>query len=82
VLLLFLIADRLSTKGWLRQVVGWGLLGGSTLMFAFVNIYMFRQPGQARSWTVPLFEAGVAVSLLALAIFTAVQVLQRASRST
>jgi hypothetical protein len=73
VIVLFLIADRLATSGWVRQVVGWGLLLGSTLSFVFVNAHMFRQPGQERLWTVPLFELGIAVSLVALAIFVATQ---------
>jgi hypothetical protein len=73
VIALLLIADRLGTRGWLRQVVGWGLLAGSTLSFLFVNLYMFRQPGQEKAWTVPLFETGIALSLLALALFVAVQ---------
>ncbi|HSR33012.1 MAG TPA: hypothetical protein VLY63_20805 [Anaerolineae bacterium] len=72
VIVLFLIADRLDIKGWVRQVVGWGLLAGSTLSFLFVNVYMFRQPGQEKLWTVPFFEAGIALSLLALATFVAV----------
>jgi hypothetical protein len=73
VIVLLLIADRLGTGGWLRQVFGWGLLLGSTLSFAFVNIYMFRQPGQEKAWTVPLFELGIALSLVTIAIFVAAQ---------
>ena len=71
VIALFLIADRLGARGWVRQVTGWGLLAGSTLAFLFVNAYMFRLPGQEKVWTVPLFEAGIAISLLALAVLTA-----------
>jgi hypothetical protein len=77
VIVLFLIADRLGARGWVRQVVGWGLLAGSTLSFVFVNIYLFRQPGQEKSWTVPFFEIGIALSLLALALFVAVQLVDR-----
>jgi hypothetical protein len=73
VIVLFLIADRLGTRGWVRQLIGWGLLAGSTLSFVFVNVCMFRQPGQEKLWTVPLFEIGIALSLLALAVFVAVQ---------
>jgi hypothetical protein len=73
VLVLFLIADRLGTRGWVREVVGWGLLLGSSLSFIFVTVYMFRQPGEEKAWTVPLFEIGIAMSLLALALFVAVQ---------
>ena len=78
VLLLFLIADRLGTRGWVRQVTGWGLLLGSTLSFVFVNVYMFRQPGQEKAWTVPFFETGIALSLLALAVFVAAKLVDRA----
>jgi hypothetical protein len=73
VIVLFLIADRLGTRGWLRQVFGWGLLLGSTLSFVFVNAYMFRRPGEEKIWTMPLFELGVALSLVVLAIFVAMQ---------
>jgi hypothetical protein len=72
VIVLLLIADRLDLRGRVRQLVGWGLLLGSSLSFALVNLYMFRQPGQERAWAVPVFEAGIAVSLLALAVFVAV----------
>jgi hypothetical protein len=58
-------------------VVGWGLLAGSTLSFIFVNIYLFRQPGQEKLWTVPFFEVGIALSLLALPLFVAVQLVAR-----
>ncbi len=77
VIVLLLIADRLGTRGWVRQVVGWILLAGSTLSFLFVNLYMFRQPGQAKAWTVPVFETGIALSLLALALFVAVHLIDR-----
>ena len=70
VIVLFLIADRLGTRGWVRQVVGWGLLAGSSLAFLFVTIYMFAA-AESRAWTLPIFEAGIALSLLAMALFTA-----------
>jgi hypothetical protein len=77
VIVLFLVADRLGTRGWLRQVVGWGLLAGSTLAFVFVNLYMFRQPGQEKAWAIPLFETGIAMSLLTLAVFVANHLVDR-----
>jgi hypothetical protein len=80
VLLLFLVADRLGTMGWIRQAVGWGLLAGSTLSFVFVNVYMFRQPGQEKTWTVPFFETGIALSLLALALFGGAHLSGRGSK--
>ncbi len=80
VAVLFLIADRLDTRGWVRQLVGWGLLLGSNLSFVFVLVYIFRQPGEERSWTIPFFETGIAVSLLALALFVAVKLARQALR--
>jgi hypothetical protein len=71
VMVLLLIGQRLDIRGWVRQVAGWGLLAGSTLSFLFVNLYMFRQPGQERAWTVPFFETGIALSLLAVALLAA-----------
>jgi hypothetical protein len=82
VIALLLIADRLGTRGWVRQVVGWGLLAGSTLSFLFVNLYMFLQPGQEKAWTVPFFETGIALSLVALAIFVAAHLVDRIRRPT
>jgi hypothetical protein len=78
IMVLFLVADRLGARGWLRQVAGWGLLAGSTLAFVFVNIYLFRRPGQQRAWTTPFFEVGIALSLLALALLVAVMLAGRA----
>jgi len=72
VIVLFLIGDRLGMRGWARQVVGWGLLVGSSLAFVFVQFYMFRQPGQEQAWAMPVFETGIAMSLLAPALFVAV----------
>jgi hypothetical protein len=53
------------------------LLLGSSLSFVFVTVYKFRQPGQEKAWTVPLFEIGIATSLLALALFVAVQLIRQ-----
>ncbi len=78
VVVLLLIADRLGLRGWVRQVSGWGLLAGSTLAFLFVNLYMFRHPGQELAWTVPVFETGIALSLLAVALLVAMAIAARA----
>jgi hypothetical protein len=77
VIVLLLIVDRLGIQDWARQVAGWGLLIGSTLAFLFVNLYMFRQPGQERAWTVPFFETGIALSLLTVALLTATAIAGR-----
>ena len=67
---LLLVVDRLGTRGWRRQLVGWGVLAGSTLAFAAVQFYMFRQPGLAPAQAVLLaIDAGVGLFLLALALF-------------
>jgi len=67
---LLLVVDRLGARGWLRQLVGWGVLAGSTLAFATVQFYLFRQPGLAPARAVLLaIDAGVGLFLLALALF-------------
>jgi hypothetical protein len=69
VIALFLVMDRLRVRGFLRQVVGWGVLVGSTLAFFFVQFYMFRQPGQDRAWALPFLDVGIGLFLVALALF-------------
>jgi hypothetical protein len=67
---LLLVVDRLETRGRLRQLVGWGVLAGSTLAFAAVQFYLFRQPGLAPARAVLLaIDAGIGLFLLALALF-------------
>ena len=78
VMVFFFVVDRLGVRGWLRQVAGWGLLAGTTLAFVFVDIAIFRQPGREKLWAVPFFEAGIAISLLALAVLVAVQLVRTA----
>ena len=64
------MVDHLGARGWLRQLVGWGVLAGSTVAFTAVQFYMFRQPGLAPARAVLLaIDAGVGLFLLALAIF-------------
>ncbi len=69
VVALFLVADRLGVRGALRQILGWGVLAGSTVAFVFIQFYLFRAPGEDRAWTVPFFEAGIALFLVALAVW-------------
>jgi len=78
VIALFLVADRLGARGWVRRVVGWGLLAGSTLAFLSVNAYMFHQPDQETRWAAPFFETGIALSLLALVVFVVVHLVRQA----
>jgi hypothetical protein len=40
---------------------------------------MFRQPGVEKTWAIPFFETGIAISLLALALFIAVQLARQGS---
>ena len=69
VIALFLVVDRLHVQGWLRQLVGWGVLAGSSLAFVFVQFYMLRLPGEDSTWTLPFIDAGIALFLVALAVF-------------
>ena len=64
------MVDHLGARGWLRQLVGWGVLAGSTLAFTAVQFYLFRQPGLAPAQVVILvIDVGIGLFLLALAIF-------------
>jgi hypothetical protein len=80
VIALFLVVDRLGVRGFLRQLVGWGVLAGSTSAFVFVQFYMFRQPGQEVGWAVPFLDAGLALFLVLLAVFLSVQLVGMISR--
>jgi hypothetical protein len=71
VIAFFIVVDRLRVGGLLRQFVGWIVLVGSTMAFVFVQFHIFRLPGQRRSWPLPYVDAGIALVLVALAIFTA-----------
>jgi hypothetical protein len=72
-----LVVDRLRVVGRLRQIVGWGVLTGSTLAFVFVQFYMFRLPGQDKNWPVPFLEVGLGVFLVAPAAFLVVGLARR-----
>jgi hypothetical protein len=67
---LLLIADRLGVQSWLQQLIGWGVLVGSTVAFTAVQFYMFRKPGLAPARPVILtIDAGTGLFLIALALF-------------
>lgn len=69
VLMALLVADRVGLRGRLRRIVGWGLLLGSIAAFVFVQVYMFREPGQRPAWAELGFEMGIGVTMLALLLF-------------
>jgi hypothetical protein len=73
VIALFLVVDRLGVRGLLRQVVGWGVLAGSTLAFVAVQFTMFRRPGTSSAWTIPILDAGIGLFLVVLAGFLGIQ---------
>lgn len=70
VVALFLVMDRLGARGWLRRMVGWAVLVGSSLAFVAVQFYMFRQPAQpGAAWVIPLLDVGIGLFLAALVAF-------------
>jgi hypothetical protein len=73
VIALFLVVDRLGIEGLLRQVVGWGVLAGSSLAFVAVQFTMFRHPGTPIAWTIPILDAGIGLFLVVLAGFLGIQ---------
>ncbi|MGD2164210.1 MAG: hypothetical protein PVH50_01640 [Anaerolineae bacterium] len=68
-ILLFLVADRLDVRGWMRQVLGWGVIVGSDLAFTFGAFYEFIPPGANREWTVLYLDIGLGLTLVVLALF-------------
>jgi len=68
-IMLFLVADRLDVRGWMRQVLGWGVIVGSDLAFTFGAFYEFIPPGADRAWTVLYLHVGLGLTLLVLAAF-------------
>jgi len=68
-ILLFLVADRLDVRGWMRQVLGWGVIVGSDLAFTFGALYQFIPPEASRDWTVLYLDVGLGLTLIVLALF-------------
>jgi len=73
ILMVLLITDRTGLRGRLRQVVGWGLVLGSSAAFISVQFYMFRQLGRDIAWAELGFEVGIGVTMLALMTFLIVR---------
>ncbi len=69
VMMVLFVADRLDVRGWMRQVLGWGMLVGANLAFTFGMFYEFLPPDANRDWTLPPVYVGVGVALIALALF-------------
>ena len=67
--MLLLVADRLRVSGRLRQWVGWGTIIGSDLAFAAGVIYEYLPPAANRAGIMPWLDAGLGITLLALAAF-------------
>ncbi|OQY16582.1 MAG: hypothetical protein B6I35_15685 [Anaerolineaceae bacterium 4572_32.2] len=69
VMMILLVADRLNVRGWMRQVLGWGVLLSANLAFTFTVFYEFLPPEMNRDWTVLYMDIGVGLSLIVLALF-------------
>jgi hypothetical protein len=69
VMVVLLVADRLRVRGWMRQILGWGLLIGANLAFTFGVLYEYLPPGADRDWTLPPIYVGIGMSLIALGLF-------------
>ena len=69
VMVLLLAADRLQARGWMRQLLGWGVLIGGNLAFTAAVFFEFLPPDTDRQWTTLFMDAGIILFLLVLAIF-------------
>ncbi|MDI6895457.1 MAG: hypothetical protein AB1503_11800 [Bacillota bacterium] len=68
-IVLFLVADYLGQRGWIRRTLGWGVLLGADLAFAFAVVYMFGPPGVDMTWTWWFIDVGLGTFLIVLAVF-------------
>ncbi len=68
-IMLFLVADRVDVRGWMRQVLGWGVIIGSDLAFTFGAFYQFIPPDLSRDWTILYLDIGLGLTLVVLALF-------------
>jgi len=75
-IMIFLVADYLGQRGWIRRVLGWGVLIGGDLAFAFAVLYMFGPQGADMTWTWWFIDAGLGTFLIVLAIFLGGQLLR------
>jgi len=69
VMMILLIADRLNVRGWMRQVLGWGVLISANVAFTFAVFYEFLPPAADRDWTLLYLDIGIALTLIFLALF-------------
>jgi len=75
VMMLFLVADRLDVRGWLRQLLGWGVLLGANLAFAVAAVYQFLPPDAERAWTTLYLDTGLGLTLVVLAGFLGIRLI-------
>jgi uncharacterized membrane protein len=69
VMMILLVADRLNVRGWMQQVLGWGVLISANLAFTFAVFYEFLPPEADRDWTIPYLDLGIGLALVVLALF-------------
>jgi len=75
VMMVLLVADRLDVRGWVRQVLGWGILIGANLAFTIAVFYEFLSPEADRDWLILYLDIGIGLALIVLALFLGGQLL-------
>ncbi len=68
-MIFLLVADRLGVRGWMRQVLGWGVLISANVAFTFAVFYEFLPPAADRDWTFLYLDIGIGLTLVFLALF-------------
>ena len=68
-IMILLVADRLDVRGWMRHVLGWGILLGGNLAFTIALFYEFLPPEANRDWTILYLDIGILLFLIVLALF-------------
>jgi len=69
VMMILLIADRLNVRGWMQQVLGWGILISANLAFTFGVFYEFLPPAADRDWSILYLDIGIGLAMIFLALF-------------
>ncbi len=70
-----LVAHLRRSRSTAARLSAWGMTVGTSVAFAFIMPYMFRQPGAVVAWPEPFFEGGIGVAMVSLAIYLVAEII-------
>jgi hypothetical protein len=77
-----LIAHLRHSRTRAARLSAWGMTVGTSLALAFIIPYMFRQPGTTVAGPEPLYQAGIGIAMLSLALYLVAEVVAFFRRQT